>query len=226
MNPVNSRKMRFKKDEKHDDPENHFPSMENIKIKNLTDLNCLLKATGIVIMERLGVIQKTENNRKNKSNKDSWWKRRLKKSIKELKKDVSISEEIKKGTTNWVWQKNNSWTGSTNLMPKAICTAQSQNIKSLYQTNSRQYNKNRQQYHQNNLFKTNGFRLYSQLNGDTITEMNHLTLKTKKKNWKDIWATPTSHNSNAAWLKVVKNKQKYLERHLSLLWGCETWILV
>ena len=48
----------------------------------------------------------------------------------------------------------------------------------------------------------------------------------KKKIWKDIWATPTGHNSNAAWLKVVKNKWKYLERHLSLLWGCETSILV
>ena len=58
---------RFKKDEKHDDPENHFPSMENIKIKNLTDLNCLLKATGIVIMERLGVIQKTEKKPKTKA---------------------------------------------------------------------------------------------------------------------------------------------------------------
>lgn len=66
------------------------------------------------------------------------------------------------------------------------------------------------------MFKTNEFRLYSQLNADTITEMDHLTLKTQKKIWKDIWATPTGHNSNAAWLKVVKNKWKYLERHLSL----------
>ena len=48
--------------------------IENIKTKNLTDLNYLLNAVGIVIAERLGVKQKSENSRKSKSNKDPWWK--------------------------------------------------------------------------------------------------------------------------------------------------------
>ena len=43
----------------------------------------MLKATGIVIAERLEVKQKPENKRKSKSNKDPWWKRRLVKSMKE-----------------------------------------------------------------------------------------------------------------------------------------------
>ena len=69
---------------------------ENIKTKNLTDLNYLLTAADIVIVERLEVKQKSENGRRSKSNKDPWWKRRLEKSIKEWGKGVSKLEEVKK----------------------------------------------------------------------------------------------------------------------------------
>ena len=72
-------------------------TIENIKTKNLADLNYLLKAAGIVIAERLGIKQKLENNRKSKSNKDPWWKRRLEKNIKEWRKDESKLEEVKQG---------------------------------------------------------------------------------------------------------------------------------
>ena len=49
-------------------------TIENIKAKNLTNLNYLLKAASIVIAESLGVKQKSENSRKSKSHKDPWWK--------------------------------------------------------------------------------------------------------------------------------------------------------
>ena len=82
----------------------------------------LLQAAGIAIEERLGIKQKSEKNRKSKINKDPWWKRRLEKSIKEWRNDLGKLEEVKKGNHGLSILEKNTWTGSTNLMPRAICT--------------------------------------------------------------------------------------------------------
>ena len=65
------------------------------------------KTTRLRTCKGLGEKQKSENNRKNKSqsNKDQWWKRRLEKSIKEWWKDVSKLEEVKKGNKSSMLEK-------------------------------------------------------------------------------------------------------------------------
>lgn len=65
---------------------------------SLTDLNYLLKATGIAIAERLGLKEKSENNKKSKAIKIHVRKKRLGKSVKEWRKDISKLVEVRKNT--------------------------------------------------------------------------------------------------------------------------------
>ena len=137
---------------------------------------------------------------KSKSNKDPWWKRRLEKSTKEWTKHVSKLEEVKNGTTYWACRGKNTWTGSTNLMPRAICTLYN-SPKSKYHTFlSIPDNTNRIGYYTT---KTNCLRTINL--GCTVNSM--VTT---------IWATTTDHNRNAEWLRQVKNKPKHLKRQCQI----------
>ena len=50
-----------------------------------------------MIVERLGVKQKSDNNRKSKINKNPCWKRSLEKNTNERREDVSKLDEVEKG---------------------------------------------------------------------------------------------------------------------------------
>ena len=83
---------------------------------------------------------------------------------------------------------------------KSVCytTAQSQNIKSLYQYQT--INVNWLQYHQNKQFKTNQSRLYIELIGGN-NSINESPNPEKATNFGEIiWATTTGHNPNCEWL--------------------------
>ena len=66
--------------------------IELIETKNITQTNNLIKAAGVWVADQLG-LKKYEGGKK----KDPWWKRRIEEDIKQLKKDISILEKVKKG---------------------------------------------------------------------------------------------------------------------------------
>ena len=66
--------------------------IELIETKNITQTNNLIKAAGVWVADQLG-LKKSEDGKK----KDPWWKRRIEEDIKQLKKDISILEKVKKG---------------------------------------------------------------------------------------------------------------------------------
>lgn len=102
-----------------------------------------------MVAEGLGVKQKSENNRKSKSNKDSWWKRRPEKSIKEWRKDESKLEEEKKGSHRLSMSKKECMNQKYQLDAKGyLYVVQQLKVKIPSACiNTRQYNKNRLQYH-------------------------------------------------------------------------------
>ena len=65
--------------------------IELIETKNITETNNLIKATSVWVADQLD-LTKYEGGKK----KVSWWKRRIKEDIKQLKKDISILERLKK----------------------------------------------------------------------------------------------------------------------------------
>ena len=66
--------------------------IELIETKNITQTNNLIKATGVWVADQLG-LKKYEGGKKNYP----WWKRQIEEDIKQLKKDISILERVKKG---------------------------------------------------------------------------------------------------------------------------------
>ena len=62
--------------------------IELIETKTITQTNSLIKA----VADQLD-LQKYEGGKK----KGPWWKRRIEEDIKQLKKDISILEKVKKG---------------------------------------------------------------------------------------------------------------------------------
>ena len=94
-------------------------------------------------------------------------------------------------------------------MPRAVRTlynSSKSKYKSLYQYLTIQ--KNRLQYHQNKLFKTNQSRLYSKLSGDKNSIIESLDAQEATSLWKDIWATPAGHKRNTEQLREVKKGGK------------------
>ena len=67
--------------------------MKYIKTSNITETNRLLKAVGLYVAERLGI----GNEKRGKRNGEPWWKRRIERVIKRLRKDIGVLERKKRG---------------------------------------------------------------------------------------------------------------------------------
>ena len=66
--------------------------IELTETKNITQTNNLIKVAGVWVADQLG-LKKYEGGKK----KDPSWKRHIEEDIKQLKKDISILERVKKG---------------------------------------------------------------------------------------------------------------------------------
>ena len=64
--------------------------IELIETKNITQTNNLIKAAGVWVADQLG-LKKYQDGKK----KDPWWKRRIEKDMKQLRKDINILERGK-----------------------------------------------------------------------------------------------------------------------------------
>ena len=64
--------------------------IELIETKNITQIIDLIKAAGVWVADQLG-LKKYQDGKK----KDPWWKRRIEKDMKQLRKDINILERGK-----------------------------------------------------------------------------------------------------------------------------------
>ena len=65
-----------------------------------------------------------------------------------------------------------------------------------------------QQYRQNRLFQGNQRDLYQEISGATRQRHIPPNENEAKEFWKELWEKAVSHNSEADWLKQVKNEMK------------------
>ena len=189
--------------------------LERVDTHNLTELNLLLKAAGVVIGERVGIKQTNKKgNKKEGSSKEPWWKRRLENSICEWRKDVSRLEEVRKGNHRLSETEKKRLNRKYELDAKGYLHIIHQLKVKIKRAgvNIRQYKENQLQYYQNNLFKTNRSRLFRELSGDDNTQNDSPDPEEATKFWKDIWETPSTHNRRAEWLADAKDKLQHVER--------------
>ena len=74
-----------------------------IQTSNVSETNSLLKAGSVLIAKRLGLRNLLED-RKNKSFKEPWWKRRLQGDIKQLRYVISVLDRKLKGKLKKEWK--------------------------------------------------------------------------------------------------------------------------
>ena len=67
----------------------------------------------------------------------------------------------------------------------------------------KRYQARSEQFHQNNLFKTNPGRLYEQLKGKRQQQQTPDPQETKTF-WENIWSKPEVHNQSAKWLADIR----------------------
>ena len=60
---------------------------------NVTDTNNLLKAVSMYVAEKLGV----KTTRNDGRSKEPWWRRRIERDIKKLRRDIGVLERKRKG---------------------------------------------------------------------------------------------------------------------------------
>lgn len=76
-------------------------AVKDIHTNNITELKSFLYAATFVVTERMKMMK----GKKTSKNEESFWKRRIKRSIKTRHKDLSKIEKIRKGNTKLKKQK-------------------------------------------------------------------------------------------------------------------------
>ena len=131
---------------------------------SVSDVNRLLYMGAYVVAERLGV--KGRKKGKKMERKKPRWQRRIEKSIKNWRKDLSRIQEIRRGVLNdrKIINELNRKYQVTEKGTLSICTLLKRKIES-GSTKIRWYIDNCAKVRQNNLFKNNQSQLYKELGG-------------------------------------------------------------
>ena len=168
----------------------------HIQTDTITETNNLAHAAAIYIQEQ---IQPTKPRTKEGSVPP--WKKRLQNQIKGYRKDISrlSSAMSNKGRLR------ESLISKYHLKERHIQTAIEDAKQRLIALAHRlkRYQARSDQYHQNNLFKTNPGRLYEQLKGKRQTQQTPDPQETKTF-WESIWSKPEVHNMSARWLADIQ----------------------
>ena len=183
--------------------------LKKIRINDITTLNRVMYAGGVITSQMLGVKAKVQETAKKPC-----WQKRLESQVKELRKDfdrVKVMKDggkIKKKHRDRLQQKYRLKEKGENTVLEVI----SQRIKAK-QGKINRYNNRISQYQQNRMFQNNEGNFYRKLNGaGKQTENEPLDAEEAKKFWQNIWSVKKEHNKNAEWLSNVKSKMNELQQ--------------
>ena len=173
---------------------------------SVTEVNRLLYAGSFMVASRLGMIKKKD--RKKEAKKKPAWQRRIEGNILRWRKDLSRTEEIRKGVCVSERIKGEldrrydfveKGAAAVSTMLKGKISAGSKKVKNFVGKGVA--------CRQNNLFRNNQSQLYKELGGTAKTGGEASPNADEAKEfWSKIWSVDKQHDGDASWLGSVKEK--------------------
>ncbi len=170
--------------------------------------NDLIYAGAHVVLDRLKAHRDKENN--NRDNREPPWKRRLKKKVEEIRKDLGMLHNIKDGKK----QATSKFKYKYRLTRKGVTTVieeLSQRLKSTA-VKIKRYSERVNQFHQNHLFETDQKRFYQRIEGKEQERIPPPEPDAALEFWSSIWGRSHQHKHDAGWVKETENEYNEIDQ--------------
>ena len=179
-----------------------------IEVRNITELNHLVYAGAVVVMEMLGF-----NNRKS-TGMEPWWKRRMEAQVKQLKKALGhINTLIER--KNVKKKHKDGLERRYKLKQMGLPVKREETKKRIKAKNNKikKYQSRINQYQQNLTFKNNQGKFYRELNsGGRNYETTDVPDKKEAQEFgESIWGERKEHRKDVKWLKNFNRYFEYKE---------------
>ena len=179
---------------------------------DLLSLNDLTYATAKAATTNIGVKIK-KGNRSKHHNQPPKWKRKLQKEIDSLRAEISILDEISKGT-HVKTKKSKILVKKHNIIDTSSLDNAKEKTKQIMQLKAqrlRRYDKRSKFFRQNKVFNNDAKRFYREIGKNTISVDNPPEAEEVKDFWNNIWGEERSFNEEATWIKREEERVKDLE---------------
>ena len=168
-------------------------ALETIKTTSITETNTLIYSAATITLEEMGV--KALPARHQASSPP--WRIRLERNIKSLRAKISkLSHQMA----------NSPKHPKRNATKEALESAK-QRLVGL-SARLKRYTKEQESKRVNTLFTHNPSRVYSMLKGEEKKPMPDPPAPSTAKFWKDIWEDQSTHNTQADWLRRLKDSHQ------------------
>ena len=175
-----------------------------IETDNITQTNSLLRAASTLVGEILGLTIRGRIYQQ----KEPWWKRRIERSIKELRKHISILDRERKGELR-SRMKYLELNKQYKLDKKGILIV-IEELKQRLQTKTakiKRYEQRINQFRQNRLFSTDKKKFFQEIDGTSRWDKVVPNAEESLRFWGGIWSDgDRHHNKEAEWLKNLKEE--------------------
>ena len=168
-------------------------ALETIQTDSITETNTLIYSAATITLEEMGV--KALPTRHQVSAPP--WRLRLENNIKNLRIKISkLSQELVSSTKHL----------RQAAMKEALESAKQRLIG--LSVRLKRYTKEQESKRVNRLFTHNPSRVYSMLKGEQKKPMPDPPTSSTARFWKDIWENQSTHNTQADWLKRLKDSHQ------------------
>ena len=179
--------------------------------KDITNLNGVTYAAATVVTKHCGV---KLSKKKQTPHKQPAWKRKIEKDIEQTRREISILEEVSKGSR----VKSGKLTKMRKIRDPADIPPVTEILKQKVQAKAqriRRYEKRGKFFRQNKLFKTDTKIFYRQLGKeqkkvDKVPSANEI-----EDFWKKIWNNDKEYNEESEW---IRDMERATEMYLTQEW--------
>ena len=175
-------------------------------------LNDLIYATAKAATESIGLKVK-KNSKPKHHNKPPKWKQKLQKEIEALRAELSILDEISKGTVVKT-RKSKRLKQKHKIKDKVTLDSAKEKIKQVMQLKAqrlRRFDKRSKFYRQNKIFSVDAKKFYREIGKGTISVENPPDPKEVTNFWNTIWGEEKNYNREAAWVEREQERTNDLE---------------
>ena len=174
----------------------------------ITETNRFVIALIWYIAYRMGLKERVQRPKK-----DPWWKRRINNNIKDLRKVISKLERRQNNEMSsnrgmdYIDKKYRVREKSVSVVVEELkqrVVAKAAKVK--------RYEARNEQQRQNKLFEVDQGRLYQELNGKERHGTLIPDIDEARSFWSSLWENPVEHNTQAEWLKEIKEEMMRLNR--------------
>ncbi|XP_063598714.1 uncharacterized protein LOC134775182 [Penaeus indicus] len=173
----------------------------NIITESISGTNNSIKACTILIGRKVGL--KPYRKRANEM-KEPWWKRRIKVSIKEIRKHINILERKERGDLKRM-EKYKQLEQKYRIKRKGLKVVLEE-LKQRFKAKSmkiKRYEQRIERYKINRLFQQDQKRVYQQLGGKVNSNEKPDAIESKRF-WSNIWDNKVDHKKDAEWLRELR----------------------